>query len=247
MSQLRLLFLPCLFCSFSLWAAEVQVAVASNFYHPMKRLVADFEQLSDHQLKLSAGSTGSLFAQIQNGAPYDVFLAADQRRPRALVENGLAIATTQFTYAQGQLALWSPQAERVDQAGEVLLSKSLTQLAIANPKTAPYGMAATEVMQRLGVYGKLKSKLVQGKSISQTYQYLMSGVVPMGFVAFSQVSRHGELLSGSVWRVPDSLHRPLNQDMVLLKRGENNRAAKALLNYLKSERAQAIIHSFGYR
>lgn len=228
-------------------ADQVQVAVASNFYQPMKALTQMFEASSGHKVQLSAGSTGSLFAQIKNGAPFEVFLAADQRRPSTLIEAELALASSQFTYAEGQLVLWSSHPQKVDVQGKVLFSSSLQQLALANPKTAPYGVAAIEVLKQLGRYNELRSKLVQGKNISQTYQFVSTGAVQQGFVAMSQVYRQGQLIKGSAWVVPNHLYSPLNQDAVLLQQGASNPAARAFLTFLKSEQAQTLIRSFGYR
>lgn len=222
-------------------AGKVQVAVASNFYKPMQQLAAEFEASTGHQVQLSAGSTGSLFAQISHGAPFDVFLSADQRRPIALVEQGLALAHSQFTYAQGRLALWTA-ASALSELNAQSLTDYQGRLAIANPKTAPYGVAAIQVLEKLGLQ---QLKLVQAKNISQTFQYVSSGVVLFGFIAYSQLD--ADKAVGSFWLVPDSMHSPLKQDALLLKRGINNPAAQALLSYLQSEQARVMIRSFGYK
>jgi molybdate transport system substrate-binding protein len=228
-------------------AEEVLVAVAANFSAPMKRIAADFENDSGHKARLAFGATGALFAQIRNGAPFQVLLAADDETPSKLVQEGLADAASRFTYAIGSLVLWSATAGYVDARGNVLRTAPFGKLALANPRTAPYGRAAVETLTRLGLLGALEPRFVQGENIAQTFQFVASGNAELGFVALSQVWKDGALSEGSAWRVPAELHRPMRQDAVLLTPARHNAAAFALLQYLKSEKARAIIRAYGYR
>jgi molybdate transport system substrate-binding protein len=230
----------------SLHAAEARVAVAANFAEPIKALAAVLEKTTGHTLKISVGATGGLYAQIKNGAPFDVMLAADTKTPAQLEADGLAVPGSRFTYATGKLVLWSADASRVDAQGAVLKSDGFRKLAIANPKTAPYGAASVEVIDRLGLSAVLKPKLVQGESIGQTYNFVHTGNAEIGFVALSQVLDGGRLKGGSMWVVPQTLHGPIRQDAVLLKRGANNEAALALMKLLKSPNIKDLIRSFGY-
>ncbi len=227
-------------------AGTVVVAVAANFSEPMAQVAPAFEQASGHKVELSSGATGKLFAQIQNGAPFEVFLSADDTAPAKLEQEGRTLAGTRFTYAIGQLALWSAKAHYVDQQGNILKRGGFAHLAIANPKTAPYGQAAVDVMQSMGLLKTLEPTWVQGENISQTHQFIATGNAELGFVAVSQIYRDGQLTGGSAWRVPDQLHRPIRQDAVLLTRGKDNPAALAFMAYLRSDAAKAIIRSFGY-
>ena len=227
--------------------AKVTVAVAANFAAPMKLIAADFERDTGYETTLSLGGTGSFYAQITNGAPFDVFLAADARTPALLVQEGLAVPGTVFTYATGKLVLWSKHPGLVDDHGDVLVSDKFAKLAVAEPKLAPYGQAAQEVMARLGLTEALASKLVQGKNIAQTFQFVSSGNAQLGFVALSQVFVDGKFKEGSGWIVPSSYHTPIEQNAVLLARGEHNEAALALIGYLKSKKARQVIESFGYQ
>jgi molybdate transport system substrate-binding protein len=224
----------------------VTVAVAANFSAPMRILAADFEQESGYQVKASYGGTGQFYAQIRNGAPFDVLLAADTETPTLLLEQGYAVASTQFTYATGKLVLWSKDPALVDQQGSVLSSNRFNKVALANPKLAPYGAAAHEVLERLGIKLAITPKIVQGASIGQAFQFASSGNAQLGFVALSQVFANGEIKEGSAWIVPSSYYTPIAQDAILLRVGQNNPAAKAFLAYLQSEPAQQVIESFGY-
>lgn len=227
-------------------AADVQVAVAANFSAPMKRIAAAFEQDQRHKLVLIAASTGKLYAQIGNGAPYQVLLAADAETPARLEREGRAVAGSRFTYAVGRLALWSRAPGGVDDQGHVLRHGAFRHLAIANPKLAPYGAAALEVLAGLGLGTTLAPKVVQGESIAQAYQFVATGNAELGFVALSQVFADGQLTQGSAWVVPHQLHAPIRQDAVLLEPGRNNAAAAALLAYLRGEKARQIMRAFGY-
>lgn len=230
----------------TLHAAEAQVAVAANFAEPIKAVAAVLEKTTGHTLGITVGATGRLYAQIRNGAPFDVLLSADTRTPAQLETNGLAQSGSRFTYATGKLVLWSADPTKVDGQGAVLKGESVRKLAIANPKTAPYGAAAVEVINKLGLTAALTPKLVQGESIGQAYNFVHTGNAEIGFVAMSQVLDGGRLKSGSMWVVPKNLYAPIRQDAVLLKRAANNEAAKALLQLLKSPTIKDLIRSHGY-
>jgi molybdate transport system substrate-binding protein len=227
-------------------AGEVKVAVAANFALPLERIGAGFTAATGHRLKVSPGSTGKLYSQILAGAPFEVLLAADAQTPQKLVADGQAVAGSRFTYAIGRLVLWSPRPGRVDAEGAVLRSSALGKLAIANPQTAPYGAAALQVLQALGLADALRPRLVTGESIAQTFQFVASGNAELGFVALSQIAAPGQALAGSYWQVPAELHSEIRQDAVLLAAGASNPAAVAFLDYLKSPTAREVIRSFGY-
>jgi len=230
-------------------AEDVAVAVAANFLEPVKRIQEPFEKKTGHRLRISGGSTGELFTQIKNGAPFDVFLAADQKRPEAAVSEGLAVEGSRFTYAIGRLVLWSADKKMIAEDGTaVLKAGAFRQIAIANPKNAPYGEAAIKVMTKLGVYDALQPKIVQGQSLTQTYQFVALGSAEIGFVALSQVRaidpEGGE--PGSQWLVPQELYDPIKQDAVLLQRGANNAGAKAFLEFLQSPEGRQMVEDSGY-
>ena len=229
-----------------LQAGEAQVAVAANFVVPLRALAEDFSRQSGYTLRISAGATGKLYAQIVHGAPFEVFLSADSATPERLEKEGRVVAGSRRTYAIGRLVLWSAQAGVVDAAGAVLRQGDFRYLALANPKTAPYGAAAVEVLQARGLYERVQAKFVMGENIAQTQQFVASGNAEIGFVAQSQVWQGGKLAGGSAWLVPADLHAPIRQDAVLLKRGEHNDAARAFLDYLRSEPAQRLIAAYGY-
>jgi molybdate transport system substrate-binding protein len=227
-------------------AGEVKVAAAANFTAPLKEIAARFARDTGHTVAASYGATGKLYAQITNGAPFEVLLAADDETPVKLDQQGAAEPGTRFTYATGRLALWSARPGVVDDQGAVLAAGNFTHLAVANPRTAPYGAAAVDVLKKLKLLDLLEPKFVQGENIAQTHQFVVSGNASLGFVALSQVLENGKLKSGSVWMVPSSLHTPLRQDAVLLAKGKANPAAAAFLAYLKSDATRALIRSYGY-
>lgn len=227
-------------------ADEVLVAVAANFVAPMQKIALEFQKETGHKVILSLGSTGKFYAQIVNGAPYEVFLSADSETPRRLVQEGFAPASGCFTYAIGKLVLWSFDPALVDAQGGVLTQGGFKKIALANPKTAPYGAAAFSVMRHLDLTDRLRPHFVQGENIGQTFQFVSSGAVELGFVALSQVMADGKLLSGSVWRVPENLYEPILQDAVLLNKGKDRKAAQQLLAYLRGTKAQAVIKGHGY-
>jgi len=228
-------------------ADEVQVAVAANFSAPLKAIGEKFAQDTGHQLVISSGATGQLYSQIQNGAPFAVFLSADDSTPAKLEAEGAAVKGSRFTYAIGTLALWSPKAGYVDGEGAVLKRNAFTHLAVANPKTAPYGLAATQVLAKLGLTEAVAAKRVEGQNITQTYQFVATGNAELGFVALSQIYQDGKVKAGSAWIVPADLYASIRQDAVLLAPGKDQAAAKALLAYLKGPQAAAVLKAYGYR
>ena len=238
--------LCCILLAPILSASEVRVAVAANFAGPMERLARMFERSTGHRVIVSLGSTGALQAQIRHGAPFDVFIAGDAAGPAAVMQLGLGVAGTRFTYAHGRLVLWSRDAERVDTAGAVLRRDNWQRLAVANPALAPYGQAAMETLDRMGLRAAVHDRLVQGENIAQTFQFVASGNAQLGFVAMSQVMSDGRIGRGSAWVVPQHWHSPIRQDVVLLQRGRDNAAAIALLKYLRSEPARDVMRGFGY-
>jgi len=224
-------------------AADTQVAVAANFTEPAKEIAAAFTAATGHKAILSFGSSGQFYAQMAHGAPYEVFLSADADRPKAAERDGLGVPSTRVTYAIGRLVLYSKTPGLVDDGGAVLKSGKFAKLSIADPGAAPYGAAAVQTMQALGVYAQVKPKLVQGSSINQAYQFVASGAADLGFVALSQVINEP---GGSRWLVPASDHRPIDQQAILLFTGQKNPAAAAFLKFLKSPQAVAIIKRYGY-
>ncbi len=228
-------------------ADEVQVAVAANFTAPIQAIASEFEKDTGHKLIAAYGATGQFYTQIKNGAPFEVFLAADDSTPEKLEKEGDIVPGSRFTYAIGTLALWSAKDGYVDDAGKVLEKNQFKHLSIANPKAAPYGLAATQVLAKLGLTDKVKDKIVEGQNITQAYQFVSTGNAELGFVALSQIFKDGKVSHGSAWIIPEAMHDPIKQDAVILKKGENNPAAKALTEYLKGPKAEAIIKSYGYQ
>ena len=226
-------------------ADEVSVAVAANFTAPMQKIAIEFEKDTGHKVAASFGATGKFYAQIKNGAPFEVLLTADEETPARLIKENAAVAGSQFTYAIGKLVLWSAKPAIVDGAGAVLKNGGFDHLAIANPKLAPYGAAAVEVMKGLGVYDAVQPKIVTGESIAQAHQFISTGNALLGFVALSQVLKDGKI-EGSTWIVPAKLYAAIRQDAVILEKGKGKPAAAALLKYLKSDKARVVIQSFGY-
>ncbi len=226
-------------------ADEVAVAVAANFTAPMQKIAAEFEKDTGHKVVAAYGATGKFYAQIKNGAPFEVLLAADDETPTRLMNESAAVSGSQFTYALGKLVLWSAKPAVVDAAGAVLKNGRFDHLAMASPRLAPYGAAAVETMKAIGVYDTLQAKIVTGESIAQTYQFIHSGNALLGFVALSQVLKDGKI-EGSSWVVPANLYTLIRQDAVILEKGKAKPAALALMKYLKSDKATAFIKSFGY-
>ena len=227
-------------------ADVVQVAVAANFTAPARALAEVFARTTGHEARLSFGATGAFYTQIKNGAPFDVLLAADDERPARLEKEGDTVPGSRFTYATGQLVLWSAKPGLVDDEGAVLKHGQFGKIAIANPKNAPYGAAAVEAMEKLGLAATLQPKLVTGESIGQTYNFIATGNAELGFVALAQVLEGGKLKSGSMWVVPAQYHAPIIQDAVILNRAASNPAAKAWMELLKTPQSKALIRSYGY-
>ena len=260
MSRMYLWFAILMALIAPLYAAEVSVAVAANFAAPMQKIAQAFEQETGHKAVLSFGSTGMLYAQIRNGAPYQILLSADAEAPNKLEKEGLGVPGSRFTYATGSLVLWSKQPGLVDDKGDVLRTAKFQRIAMANPKLAPYGAAAMETMTKLGVVQvlqpktisklglqqQLQARIVQGDNIAQTYQFVATENAQLGFVALSQVFVDGKMAQGSGWIVPASAHAPIRQDAILLAKGQDSAAAAALLQYVRGERAKSLIRSYGY-
>ncbi|MBP8925112.1 MAG: molybdate ABC transporter substrate-binding protein [Pseudomonadales bacterium] len=245
---------PCLVLTFLLilasngaCAADVQVAVAANFSEPMRRIAVLFEEATGHHARLSFGASGMFYAQIKAGAPFDLLLSADQKIPAALLDEGLALPGTRRTYARGRLVLWSADPQLVGAGPEVLSRPGWRHLALANPQLAPYGAAAAQTLDKLGLREALTPRLVQGENISQTYQFIATGNAELGFIAWSQViGKDGQIASGSAWLVPANLHQPILQDLVLLNPARDNPAADALLQFLQTPVVTALIRDSGY-
>jgi molybdate transport system substrate-binding protein len=241
-----------LFSAFSLCteAKPVHVAVAANFSNSMKSLVTEFEKTSDYQIVLSFGSSGKFYAQIKQGAPYELFFSADQAKPDALQKDGLVITASRFTYAIGRLAVWSARSDFANKIETKLKEGAFNKLALANPKLAPYGAATLEVLQYLELIDATQSKWVRGENIAQTYQFVSSGNADLGFIALSQLLGKkwdkDKVKQGSYWLVPDSMHQPIKQDVVLLRSAEKSQGAKAFLDFMHTEKALAIIAEYGY-
>jgi molybdate transport system substrate-binding protein len=246
---MRLFTTVCVFSVATVSHAETTlVAVAANFTKPMTEIAAVFEKSTGHTAKLSFGSSGKFVAQIENGAPFEVFLSADDTNPLKLQQDGLAVAKSNFTYSIGKLVLWSASPNVVDEQGQVLTKGGFKHIALADPKLAPYGEAAIEVLKAKNLLEKLTPLFVQGENIAQTYQFISTGNAELGFVALSQVidAEKGKITTGSSWLIPENLYAPLRQDAVLLNKGETNPAAVALLKFLHSEPALTIIKKYGY-
>lgn len=224
-------------------ADTINIAVASNFADPIKELTARYTARSGQRINLVFGSTGKHYAQIRNGAPFAAFFAADAHRPELLEQEGVAVPGSRFTYALGRIVLWSPQAGLVDSQGKVLEGQAFRHLAIANPRLAPYGLAARQVLQALGLWQRLNERLVQGENIGQAYQFVESGNAELGFLAWSQVQGPNVPATGSLWLVPQQLYQPIEQQAVLLR---DTAAGRALLRFLRSPQALKIIADHGY-
>ncbi len=221
----------------------IRIAVASNFNEPIKEIAAQYQKETGHRLIVSIGSTGKHYAQIINGAPFDLFLAADMQRPYLLEQQGYAVTGSRFTYARGRLVLWSPDTDYIDTEGKVLESGLYRRLAIANPRLAPYGKAAQEVLTTRGLWETLQKRMVRGESIGQAYQFVKSGNAELGFVSYAQIRRPGDHDAGSYWLIPQNLYQPIEQQAVLLK---DNPVATDFMSYLQKQKVKAIIARYGY-
>ena len=238
--------------SIGVQAEQVTAAIAANFAGTMKHLKPLFERESGHRLVTSFASSGTLFAQIHNGAPFDVFLSADEQRPQQLINDGIAVADSPFIYATGLLVLWSSQPDLIDPQGNILRAehwpdKSIRHIALANPKTAPYGRAALQTLETMQLVDATKPYRVTGQNIAQTFQFVASGNAQLGFIAQAQVLALPENERGSSWHVPEGMHKPIQQMAVMLNKGRDNSAARGFLHFLQSPQAKAIIRARGYR
>lgn len=232
-------------------AAETTVAIAANFTDTARKLATVFEQTTPHTIRLSSGSTGKLYAQINHGAPFDVYLAADQQRPELVEAQRLGVAGTRFSYARGKLVLWSPKENAFEDGVDYLKGIDYQRLAMANPKTAPYGLAAQQVLEHQGLWQEVQGRLVRGESITQAFQFVATGNAEVGFVALSQVKAwqrgQGKVGGeGSVWIIPQPLYDPIDQQAILLARAKDNPAARAWMDFLQGEKAREIITKDGY-
>lgn len=227
------------------WAETATIAVATNFAEAAEALIARFEAQTDHRITLVTGSTGKLFAQITQGAPFDAFLAADQARPARLGAESRAVAGSRFTYAEGRLVLWSATPDTIETDGAaVIRAGDFAHLAIANPDLAPYGFAAKQALQGLDLWDALKPKLVMGQNIGQAFSMVATGNAELGLVAKSYATSTRNRQAGNLWEVPDTLYDPIRQDAVLLN--DTNAAARDFLAYLKTAEARAVITAHGY-
>lgn len=249
------IFQPKIVLTFFIWLAlcgtvfgeTIAVAVASNFLNPLREIAAEFNKSSQHSINIISGSTGSLYAQIINGAPYHIFLSADSWRPKVLEEKGFAVKGSRFVYATGRLTLWSADPDRIGNNGiDILRRKVFNHLAIANPKTAPYGQAAFKTLEKLNLWNELVPRIVRGANIGQTFQFVATGNAELGFVALSQVLDPKWKTKGSRWDIPRKYHDPLYQSAALLKRGENNKPAMDFMIFLKGTKAKKLIKNYGY-
>lgn len=231
------------FLSFNLSADEIRVAVASNFTSTIKALSKNFEEKTEHKILLIFGATGRHYAQIKNGAPFDIFFAADSERPKLLEKDDLIVEGSRFTYALGKLVLWSPTKDFVDEEGKILRQGDFYHLAVANPKLAPYGRATQEVLKNQGQWEALKPKMVRGENIAQTFQFVSTGNAKLGFVSLSQVLNLEESKQGSWWDIPESLYSPIKQQVVLLN---DKPSTRAFFDFIKSEGGRTIIKHHGY-
>lgn len=224
-------------------AGEVLVAVASNFAQAAKHIAQRFEASSGHQVVLVFGATGKQYAQVQHGAPFDIFLAADSERPKLLEQQGKALPGSRFTYAVGKVVLWSPQTGVVDSQAQVLHGDGFRFVAVANPKLAPYGKAAEQVLRGRGLWVSLRGRMVRGENIAQTFQFVKSGNAELGFIAYSQIKHPGKAIEGSFWLPPQSLYDPIEQQAVLLT---DNPVARDFLLFVQSDEVLDLIRGFGY-
>ena len=228
-------------------ANEIQAAVAANFHNAFREIAGQFETKTGHKVLIIPGSTGKLYAQIVNGAPFELFLAADGRRPGLLEKEGKAVPGTRFTYALGKITLWSPNPDAISGNGEsILRKKNFAHIAITNPITAPYGNAALQTLQKLGLWKEVQPLVVQGENVGQTFQFVSSQSAELGLVALSQVLDPKNHKKGSRWDIPEELYDPLEQDVIILEKGKNNPGARALWNFLRDAAVKQTINKYGY-
>lgn len=236
------LFSLALFAS-SARADTLHIAVASNFAATMADIAETFEQQSGHQVRISPGASGKLYAQILHGAPFQLFFSADQNKPLALEQQGIGVAGSRFTYAHGRLVLWTRRNNLTLEQGKALSTSTWRRLALANPRHAPYGIAATEVLEHLGLSEHTRKRWVIGENIAQTYQFVATGNADLGFIALSQTHQSETPVAGQAWLIPAEWHRPIRQDVLLL---DDTPAARALLAFMHSATATQVIQRYGY-
>ena len=241
-----LIFLALSVSSIGVVAQEIFLAVSSNFAKPIQSIGAKFTQETGVKINYSLAATGALYAQIKSGAPFDVFLSADTQTPQQLAAEGLALPSSRLTYARGKLVLWSKDPTLVDNKGLVLKNKQFKSIALANAKLAPYGKAAQETLEHLGLSLELKPKIILAENITQVYQYVSSQNVDLGFIASSQLAFNESGSAGSHWLVPSTLYAPIEQDAILLNKGANRSAALQFMQFLKRQDIKAMINTFGY-
>lgn len=230
-----------------LHAGEVKIAVAANFLNTLHILAPVFEKNTGHRLLISAGSTGKLYAQLHHGAPFDVFLAADDKHPALLEKEGLVMPGRRITYAVGRLVLWGARPLPLQEGAQLLQQPDIRHIAIANPATAPYGRAAYQALNAMGIWHTLQPRIVQGDDVGQVFQFVASANAQLGFVALAQVLNPKNTFSKDYWQVPEELYDPIVQDMVLLKKAENNRAAHAFVDFMQTAQARTLIQQAGYK
>jgi len=228
-------------------ATEIQVAVASNFHNPLKEIIEEFEKKTEHKTLIISGSTGKLYAQILNGAPFHIFLAADSLRPQLLEKNGGAIDGTRISYALGKISLWSPNLNAISGTiKSTLLRKKFSHIAMANPITAPYGKAALQTLKKLGLWNIIQPNVVQGENINQAFQFVFTNNAQLGFVSLAQILDPKIIHKGKQIDVPDEYYEPIKQDAVILANGKFNDGAISLWNFLQSDISKRIIQKYGY-
>ncbi len=229
-------------------AEEITIAAASDLNFAMKDLMAEYEKASGHRVKLSLGSSGNFYAQIQNGAPFDLYLSADIGYPKKLEEAGLAVPGSLYRYAVGRIVLWTNHAARrdVSKGLTVLLDPSIKKIAIANPKHAPYGRAAVAAMEHFKVYESAKERLVLGENISQAAQFVESGACEVGIVALSLAMAPAMKAKGVYWEIPAEAHPPLEQGAVIVKTSTHQEAAKQFLEFMRGDKGREIMTRYGF-
>jgi len=235
-----------LLCHRTVCGAELRVAVASNFFLPAQEIATEFTRSTGHPVVFSRGSTGTLFAQITQGAPFDVLLSADRVHVQKLADQGLGVKTSAFTYATGKLILWSALPDFINDGGTILETNRFKHLAVANPRLAPYGRAAREVLSQMGLLKKIQPRLVLGENVLQTFHFVSTQSAELGFISLSQVYEKNGQPKGSFWMVPQKYYSPIDQDGIILTRSKVKKIAEAFLAFLKSNGARSIIENYGY-
>jgi molybdate transport system substrate-binding protein len=229
-------------------AGEVTIAAASDLNFAFKELVTEYEKATGNHVRLSLGSSGNFFSQIQHGAPFDLYFSADIAYPRKLEEAGLTVPGSLYQYAVGRIVMWTGHESGIDvtRGFEVLREPAVKKIAIANPKHAPYGRAAVAALGKAGLYEEVKNRLVYGENISQAAQFVESGAADIGIIALSPALAPPMNVAGRYWEIPSDMHPPIEQGVVMLSGGKNRGAAKAFLSFLQSAEGQAIMTRHGF-